>query len=1079
MKEKNAAGARWSSLLRYHDLAPYRIREVLLVSSDYDAFVIEEDGMLGERLFVNYSEFYLVTAPRIIHASTAAEALEILARRRIDLVLTTLSDGEDWVPSFVRRVIGLYKQIPVAILVLDEVELKRLKVNLLPKELAGLFLWTGDNRLIPTILNIIEDRLNVAYDTKSVGVQVIISVEDSISAYSLFLTHLYDELMVQSRSLVAEGVNLTHRFLRMLTRPKILLATSYEEALQLFRKYRKNVLALISDVQFSRAGVSDPQAGLLLAQACMQEKPHLPVLLQSVEHGNRASAESLGIHFAEKNAETLRPALRLFLEESLGFGSFVFRLPDRSEVARARDAFELERVLQTVDLRSIHYHAYNNHFNVWLRARSIFAIADEVEAVQASSFGSDEAIRDYLLNVVHRSILQDQEGTISDFSGNQVASEYHLVKIGKGSIGGKGRGIAFMHSRLGHYFPGSQVAGMKLVVPRTVILASDCFDRFLAFNGLQDVASQGLSDEELLARFLASELPPSIVKDLKPATLDLHGPLIVRSSSLLEDSQHQSCAGIYCTRLVSNDEASPEERFSSLCQAVFRVYMSTFSTRARTYLGNTVFSVEEEKMAVVIQEVVGRRRGDLFYPFCSGVALSYNYYPSGPQKPEDGVVMLSFGLGHMVAEGGRSVRFSPRWPQVLPHLNNVQSFLQFSQKHFYAVSVRDGASTGEPEVGHSSSASIPSVNRLGTGGRFASGEGMEAAKLGESVALRAKRDTVSAANRKELDERVGIVNDDGVTLFPLSRAERDGTLAMAASVYSWDDAQWREGLSYAGPRAITFNNVLKWGALPLPEVLDSLLKRFSVAMGGAVEIEFAVDIGASESEGESEPKLSLLQIRPLASCAADIAVYLSRVVAGDVLCCSALAHGSFVAENVCDIVYVRVNMLDAKSAKCVARTVGEIGARLGRRRPYVLVGPGRWGSADPFLGIPVTTAQILGAKVIVELPYGDKDVEPSQGSHFFHELTVLEIGYMTLMQGWEQPFSGGAQVVSEEALPDSGFFDKAWCDAQEAETETDLVRHVHLAQPLHVLFDGKRRRAIILKRVQSGGLADADSEGEV
>lgn len=983
---------RYPWILKFHDLMPHRIREVLLVSSDYDAFVIEEDGRLSERLFVEYSELNLVTAPRIIHAATPGEALRILKNRRIDLVLTTMRADDPGVRNLAQRVKSQFPDLPVVLLVLDEFELRRLSNRTLPRGLDRVFLWTGDTRIMLAILKVIEDSLNVEEDTSGTGVQVIIVVEDSVRRYSTFLAQLYGELMTQSQSLVAEGVNALHRMLRMMARPKVLLATSYEEAWSYFQRYEKYVLALISDIQFPRDGARDDRAGFELVQAMRQVQPNLPVLLQSANPANADPARGLGVAYADKNSPTLLREIRSFLREWLGFGDFVFRLPDRTEIGRARDMYELEQVLRTVDIRSVYYHASHDHFNVWLRARSMFELADEVEDIQASSFQDHEKLRAYLVEVLHRAARQEQEGVVADFSWRAVGPARHFVKIGTGSIGGKGRGIAFLHSMLARHDLSDAVAGLAVRIPRTVVVSTDEFDRFLEHNGLDTVHAARLPEEEVDRRFRESELPRTLSVDLRAATLDMQGPLAVRSSSLLEDSQHQSCAGIYDTCILPNNHPDPEVRFRQLSQAIRRVYASTFSAKARTYLESTPFSAEEEKMAVVIQEVVGEKHDDRFYPNFSGVAQSYNYYPVGPQEPEDGVVMMALGLGHTVAEGGRSIRFSPRWPDVLPHLASASNFLKYSQTHFYAVDL-----SGETPEG-----------------------------------------------------------SDAVRLFPLRVAEKDGTFALAGSVFSPDDDQIRENLRLAGPRVVTFNNVLKWGAIPFAEVMRELLGKMRLAMGCPVEIEFAVDLGhygrtPPVGVERRPPTLNLLQIRPISEPSLDALVQTEGFPPESVLCHSNRSLGHGFMGDLHDVVYVKTDVLTMDRLSALADEIGQVNARLhAEGRPYMLIGPGRWGSSDPSLGIPVDISRITHARLIVELPFGDRDVEPSQGSHFFHELTSMRIGYLTL-----------TRHLQGAGTPDS--LDWDWLHAQPSLHDTANVRHVRLEQPLHAYLDGRQRKATVLK----------------
>ncbi|HXE71160.1 MAG TPA: DUF5752 family protein, partial [Candidatus Nitrosotenuis sp.] len=761
-----------------------------------------------------------------------------------------------------------------------------------------------------------------------------------------------------------------------------------------YQKYRRHILALISDIKFPRQGELDDEAGFKLVAQILEDNPGLPILLQSANPDIEKRARAIGCHFADKKSPLLLRTIRHFLKETLGFGDFVFRLPDRTEIARARDMYELEQVLRTVDARSLYYHASNNHFNVWLRARSMFDLADEVQKVQASDFADVEELRACLVELIHRKAQEEQEGVVADFSTRDIGPARPFVRLGKGSIGGKGRGLAFLHSLLARSGLPDAYPGLRILIPRTVVIATDEFDRFLEANGLDSVHAAHLPAEELRRRFLESELPEKLVLDLKAATADLRGPLAVRSSSLLEDSQHQSCAGVYDTCIVANNSPEPEVRWRELSRAIRLVYASTFSSRARAYLENTPFSVEDEKMAVVIQEVVGQPHGTRFYPHFSGVGLSYNFYPVGPQQPEDGVVYLALGLGHTIATGGRSVRFCPAYPEILPHLARPGEFLKYSQNRFYAVNLE--------------------------------GDGLES-----------------------VDGSPGIFG--ALAEYDLAAAQEDGTLDVAASVYCRDDDQLRENSKLTGPRVVTFNNILKWRAIPLAEALNGLLRRLRQSMGSPVEIEFAVDMGdwgraVATGQEHRGPCLYLLQVRPLAEPSLDVPVKAGSFPPAAVLCRSNRSLGHGVIGDMRDIIYVKGQILDPGRTRAVAEQVGRLNSELRQREaPYLLIGPGRWGSSDPSLGIPVDTWQITGARVIVEVPFEDREVEPSQGSHFFHELTSMHIGYLYV--------SGEGQDL----------VDWEWLSRQPAASETEEVRHVRLEEPLTAYLDGRLRQATILK----------------
>lgn len=965
---------------RFYNLCRYRVQQILLIASDYDAFSIAEDGQLGARLFYASSEFYQLSMPRFLHASSAEEALALLEGNRVDLVLSSFTPFSLEGRHLQQQLNERYASVPVVLLILDEVYWRQQARQELPEGIDWAFFWTGDQRLVMAILRLVEDAFNVSEDTKNVGVQVILAVEDSISSYSLILSYLYEELMEQSRSLVAEGVNLGHRALRMLTRPKILLARNFKQALDLFERYESHVMALITDVRFALepgegATVSE-SAGFRLAKICTERKPGLPVLMHSSDCAARRSAEELGYHFALKNSEQLHSAISNFFSESLGFGEFVFRLPNRVEVGRAKDTYEFVRLLQSVDLASLTYHANFNHFSVWLRARSLFDLADAVLKLRLEDFASPEELRQVLVQMLQEYTSAAAAGLIADLHSSSAASQGQFLKIGGGSMGGKGRGIAFLHSRLLQLQEQAGKPGLALAVPRTVVLGTEVYDKFLRYNGLDVGELVELSDAEIWQRLQGCQLPPEVLEDLSAALSAWQGPLIVRSSSLLEDSQHQSCAGLYHTCVVRCDQADKRCRLEDVARAIFRVYMSTFAQKARTYFANTLFSAEEEKMAVVIQELVGEAHGDLFYPLCAGVGVSYNYYPLGPQRKEDGVVAMCLGLGNGVVEGGRCVRFSPRWPRILPHLLNSNSFLKYAQRSFYALD-------------------------LGQRG-----------------------------------------NDEGLTLQKLSRAESDGTLALVASVLT-EGGSWRDGLCYEGVRAVTFSDMLQNGELPLAAVLYDLAQAFERALDGVAEFEFAVAL-------EPQPTLHLLQLRPLMRGSGVCETCHDEVKESKAICVSSstLGHGRYL--NIRDIVWVHRDNLDARQAHQAAREVAKFNAKLlDWGHPYVLIGPGRWGTSDASLGIPVTIGQIMGVKVIVELPYGGRSVEPSQGSHFFHELSSLDIGYITVSEHAHFRREKADSQYDREN-DEQGFFDSGWLERRSVCEQGELVRHIALERPLRI-----------------------------
>ncbi|MHB8874425.1 MAG: PEP/pyruvate-binding domain-containing protein [Myxococcaceae bacterium] len=976
---------------------PNRVREILLVSSPYDAFTLEEDGRLTERIFTEYSELNLSSAPRITHVSTGARAMEVMAERRFDLVLTMARIADTDVSAFGRKVKAAYPNMPVVLLVLTEADLSQFPGGVDPSGVDHVFWWTGDARILLAIIKLVEDTLNAPQDTRKAGVRVIIVVEDSVRRYSSFLSLLYAELMTQSNSLVYEGVNELHRLMRMRARPKLLLAKTYEQAMALFKRYREYVIAVISDVRFPRSGEEDRQAGFDLIRAIRADEPELALMLQSAEAENAAKAAELGVHYADKNSPDLLKQIRTFVTESLGFGDFIFRLPDRTEVGRARDLFELEALLRTVPAASVELHATRNHFSLWLMARSMFALAGEVRPRTPAEFGGTENLRTYLIKVLEESRRQQQEGVITDFSSKLSGPEAQFVRMGKGSIGGKARGLAFVSSIIARNRLRERFEGLQVRVPRSVVIPTDEFDKFMESNKVLENGLARTDAAAVLARCLAGRLSDNLMRDLPKALAEMHGPLAVRSSSLLEDSQLQPFAGIYSTYMLPNNHPDPQVRLTELCQAIKAVYASTYSEDARAYIGGTPYSIEEEKMAVLVQEMVGKPHGTRFYPHAAGVAVSYNYYPVGHQRAEDGLAMVALGLGQTIVQGGAALQFSPNAPGILPQFGSAQDYLRFSQSKFYALDM-----------------TRPTVDFL---------QGADAS----------------------------------LAQYELSAAEEDSTLSLVGSVYNRDDDTIRDNLNLPGARVVTFHNILKYEAIPLAPALATLLKLFTEGMGGAVEIEFALDGGdwgrAVERGKEPEvPSLYVLQVRPQATQALDASVETGGFGDDEVLCRTDRALGHGAVDDLRDIVFVKRQDLGAGETPAVAAEVGAINARLqAEKRPYLLVGPGRWGSSDSRLGIPVKWAQIAGAKVIVETNFADREVEPSQGAHFFHNVTSFRIGYLTLSH------------LDRRDTADRRQLDQGWFERQPTFFESPAVRHLRLERPLRVRLDGRKGVAVILK----------------
>ena len=844
------------------------------------------------------------------------------------------------------------------------------------------YVWHGDAKLFLAIIKMLEDRMNVAHDTRAAGVGAIIFVEDSVQYRSALLPIIYSELVNQSRSVLADGINRMQKTLRMRARPKILVADTFEQGMRYYDMYRKHLFGVIADVRFPRNGQPDLRAGLDFIRKVKADSPDTPALLQSSSEHNRELAEAIGAQFLHKRSHTLLQDVRDFMLHNFGFGDFVFRMPDNREIARAPDLRALMMALRRVPLESVEYHARRNHFSNWLRARTEFELAARLRPRRVSEFDDFEALRAYLIDSCEEALRRNRRGVIEDFTRHRFDEGTHFARIGSGSLGGKARGLAFVDALLARHKLHEAFDDVRVYVPRSIVIGTDVFDEFLSRNHLWDIASSGLSDVEIRAAFLRSELPIPVLRDLRTFLHVVRTPLAVRSSSLLEDSQYHPFAGIYNTYMLKNSHADGRTRLGHLADAIKLVYASAYYAGARQYLANTPYAIEEQKMAVILQSVVGLRRGDRFYPSLAGTARSYNYYPFGSMRPEDGIASVALGLGAQVVDGGAALRFCPVQPQVLPELCEIDEFINQSQRTFLAINLAD------PDVGP------------------------------------------------------GDPNYCGPTACELDDAEQDGTLAPVGSVWSPENDALYDGIFRPGVRVVTFAHVLKSDLFPLAAVLRRLLKIGRSGMNAPVDIEFAANLDSSP------PEFAVLQIRPCVESDTHHRVEVEHVPEADVLCLTPQALGNGIIGGMHDVVYVRPEVFDASKTEQIAHEIGILNNDLAaEHRTFVLIGPGRWGTSNHWLGIPVTWAQISGARVIVEAALEEFSVDPSQGSHFFHNLTSLGIAYLS---------------VNERA--GMGRLDWDWLARQHAIVETEFIRLVRLEAPLEARVDGGASRAVIFKR---------------
>jgi CheY-like chemotaxis protein len=971
----------------FQNLMRLRIRDVLLVSSLYDLYLFEEDGRLYELIRNEYQGFNLSHSPELTRVSSGKEAIALaMEERRFDLVITTLHIDDMPAIQFARLVRESGLNIPVVLLAHDNRELKYLILKGDASVFDKVFIWQGDFRIIIAIIKSLEDRINVDHDTRMVGVQTILVIEDSVRFYSSILPIIYTEILKQSQRLISEGINLTHKFLRMRARPKILLCSSYEEAWTYFLEYREFTLGIISDVDFPRQKLQDSRAGIDFARAVKAQQSDVPILLMSNVQANEQDAHDVGASFVLKDSPMMLNDLRQFMAHSFSFGDFVFRTREGVEVGRATDLRSLEEQLALVPEESILFHAERNHFSNWLKARTEFWLAHQLRPRKVSDYPSAEALRTDLIQSLHNYRNIRQRGIIADFTKETFDPDSSFARIGGGSLGGKARGLGFVSTLINDYNVRNRFDGVVIYVPAAVVLGTDVFDQFVDENELRKIALTCSDDREITRRFVeATRFPEEVLGELA-AFLDLmRAPLAVRSSSLLEDSQYHPFAGVYETYMLPNRHPNPLVRLNDLLNAIKKVYASTFYQSAKDYIRVTSYRLEEEKMAVIIQKMVGTAHEHRFYPDFSGVARSYNFYPHPPQRPSDGIVSLALGLGKTVVDGGNAIRFSPKYPTDLIQFYSVKETLDNTQRSFFALDL-DASSDFD------------------------------------------------AGTRDVLTKQYG-----------LDVAEQDGTLQFAGGTYSAENDAVYDGLSRRGIRVVTFGPVLRSKTFPLPKILELLLDMGPWGMGTPVEIEFAGNLQGGGKGPAME--FGMLQMRPLVVYREQEQLNVEDFNRKELLCQSEQVLGNGAIEDIRDAVVVDYHMFDRGRSREVAHEVSVLNTKLvGENRPYLLIGVGRWGSLDPWLGIPVTWDQIAGARAIVETGFKDMSVTPSQGSHFFQNITSFMVGYFTVNTHAHQ-----------------GYLDWDWLLSQEPVERFTFTRHIRFAAPLTIRINGHSNKGVILK----------------
>jgi len=962
-----------------------RIHRVLIICSNYDNYMLEEDGRIDEQIFNEYVALNLRYPPTFVQTDTASEAFKILEEGNIDLVIAMLSFKGTDVFALAKKVKEKHPRVPIVVLTYFS---REVSMRLEGEDLSAIdyvFSWLGDASLILAIIKLIEDKMNADNDIESVGVQAIILVENSIRYISSYLPNIYRIVLLQSLDFQREALNEHQRMLKMRGRPKILLANNYNDALELYNRFKYNVLGIISDISYKRDNVQDEIAGIRLCKAVMADDDKVPFLLQSSNLDHKKAAEELGVSFIHKYSKSLSLELRNFVIQNLAFGPFVFKNPDTLEpIAIATDLQSLQQKILTVPDKSLEYHATRNHFSKWLNARALFPVAQMFKYIRREDFDTLDEVRRFLYVAISSFRLGKGRGVIAKFDKTSFDEYQVFSRIGEGSIGGKARGLAFINRIIKNYKLFNKFPDVLITIPRTVVLSTDIFDEFMEQNNLYSLAMSDIPDEELLTRFIEADLPGRVYQDFYAfLAVSRNHPIAIRSSSKLEDSHYQPFAGVYSTYMIPR---LPDNKLmvKALSDAIKEVYASVYYKASKAYMTATSNVIDEEKMGIILQEVCGNRHGDIFYPTFSGVARSINYYPIGSEKAADGIANIAFGLGKLIVEGGQSLRFSPKHPKKILQLTSPESALRDTQKEFRALDLNIESF-------------VPSV-------------------------------------------------DDGINIrhIDIKEANNDSVMKYIASTYDRNNNILRDGIAHHGTRIISFSGILQHKYFPLAEILSTLLETGQKEMNNPIEIEFAVNL---ETPPGTPRIFNFLQIRPIVHSDETYNINIDNIRTDDTIVFSESALGNGVFKGINDLIYVKPDSFDPSKNTDIATIIDNLNTTfIKANKGYVLIGPGRWGSTDPWLGIPVKWTQISAARIIIESGLHNYRIDPSQGTHFFQNLTSFRVGYFTI-----NPYIN------------DGYYDVEFLNSLDVVHEDEYVRHVRFSEPLEILVDGRRHKGAILK----------------
>lgn len=966
---------------QFVSLMTKRIFNVLLVANPYDAFMLEDDGRIDEKIFIEYMNLSLRYPPRFTQVSTEEDAWRQLGNTMFDLVICMPGSDNSDTFDIARQIKEKYPHIPLVVLtpfshgIKERMEHEDLSI------FEYVFCWLGNTDLLVSIIKLIEDKMNLEHDIKEVGVQMILLVEDSIRFYSSVLPNLYKFVLRQSQEFATEALNEHQRTLRMRGRPKIVLARSYEEAMDLYNKYQNNTLGIISDARYPREGKIDPHAGIRFLTEVRSRDPFIPLILQSAEVSNKEFAFSCGAQFIDKNSKKMNIDLREAVSENFGFGDFIFRNPNTmEEVVRVHNLKELQNAIFSIPAESFLYHISRNHISRWLYSRAIFPVAEFLKQITWESLQDIDAHRQIIFEAIVKYRKMKNQGVVAVFQRDRFDRYSNFARIGDGSLGGKGRGLAFIDNMVKRHAEFEEFENASVVIPKTVVLCTDIFDEFMDMNQLYQVALSDADDETILRAFLRAKLPDKLVEDFFAFFDVVKSPIAIRSSSLLEDSHYQPFAGIYSTYMIPY-LTDKYEMLRMLSDAIKGVYASVYYKDSKSYMQATSNVIDQEKMAVILQEVVGTQYGDRFYPSISGVARSINYYPINDELAEEGTVSLALGLGKYIVDGGLTLRVCPYHPDKVLQTSEMEMALRETQTRFYALDLKN---------------------------------------MGQNFSL-----------------------DDGFNLLklPVKEAENDGSLNYIASTYDPYDMVIRDGIYPGGRKVITFANILQHDVFPLARILQLVQKYGQGEMRRPVEIEFAVNLNAAEKKGV----FYLLQIRPMVDMKADLNEDLDAIPEDQLLLKSVNSLGQGIMDDIQDVIYVKTEGYSASNNQLIAYDIEKLNKRfLDEGKHYILIGPGRWGSSDTWLGIPVKWPNISAARVIVEAGLTNYRVDPSQGTHFFQNLTSFGVGYFTI-----------------NAYMNDGLYNQELLNIMPAVEETKYLRWVHFEKPLAVKMNGKKKIGVV------------------